>query len=192
MNIDWIVARCREGDTAVFKTLVDHYQARIYDLACAILRDETAAHDIVQDTFLKVFERLDTFQGQSAFETWLIAIATNCCRDYLRRRKVRQALSLDNLTPAWLRRLARRDQQPEVLFEHIERRRRVWALVDKLDERVRLTIILRYRYGYSCPEIGEILGVATATVYDRLSEGRRRLLQMSQEEEAHVELSFYR
>jgi RNA polymerase sigma-70 factor, ECF subfamily len=187
LNIDQIIAHSRPGDTAVIETIVDQYQVRLYDLAYSMLRDETAANDVVQDTFIKVYGRLDTFQGQSAFETWLIAIATNCCRDHL-RRQVRRALSLDNLTPAWLRRLARRDQQPEVQFERSERRRQTWALVDKLDERLRLTIILRYRYGYSCPEIGELLDIATNTVYDRLSEGRRRLVELSEAEGSHVEL----
>jgi RNA polymerase sigma-70 factor, ECF subfamily len=189
LNLDQIVARCRQGDTAVFDYLVDHYQVRIYDLACSILRDETTAHDVVQDTFLKAYERIDSFQGQARFETWLIAIATNCCRDHLRRRRVRRALSLDNLTPAWLRRLARRDQQPEIRFEQIQRRRDLWALVDQLDERLRLTLILRYRYDLSCVEVGQILGVATTTVYARLGQGYRRLRLMV-EEEKHVESSF--
>jgi RNA polymerase sigma-70 factor, ECF subfamily len=189
LNIDQIIARSRPGDTAVMETIVDEYQVRIYDLAYSMLRDETAANDAVQDTFIKVYERLDTFQGQSAFETWLIAIATNCCRDHLRRRRVRRALSLDNLTPAWLRRLARRDQQPEIRFEQIQRRRDLWALVDQLDERLRLTLILRYRYDLSCVEVGQILGVATTTVYARLGQGYRRLRLMV-EEEKHVESSF--
>jgi RNA polymerase sigma-70 factor, ECF subfamily len=190
LNIDQIIARSRPGDTAVIELIVDEYQVRLYDLAYSMLRDEAAANDAVQDTFIKVYERLHTFQGQSAFETWLIAIATNCCRDHLRRRQVRRALSLDNLTPAWLRRLARRDQQPEVQFERNERRRKTWALVDKLDERLRITITLRYRYGYSCPEIGELLGIATTTVYDRLGEGRRRLVELSEAEGSDVDLSF--
>lgn len=183
MNIDQIVARSRRGDTAVFDYLVDHYQTRIYDLAYSMLHDEAAAHDAVQDTFLKAYERLDSFQGESSFETWLIAIATNCCRDQLRRRKVRQSLPLENLSPAWLRRLSRRDQQPETQLEQAQRRRAIWALVDKLDERLRLTLILRYRYNLSCPEISDVLDIATTTVYDRLGEGRRRLWQLAQEEE---------
>jgi RNA polymerase sigma-70 factor, ECF subfamily len=177
LKIDQVIARCRQGDTTAFDTLVSHYQARVYDLACSILRDETAAHDVVQDTFLKVYERLHTFQGQSAFETWLIAVATNCCRDHLRRRQVRQALSLDNLAPHWLRRLVGREERPEAHFESMQRRRSIWARVDKLDERLRLVLILRYRYDLSCGEIGEVLGIATTTVYDRLSEARRRLRQ---------------
>lgn len=190
MDLDRIITRCRQGDTAAFDILVSRYQPRIYDLACSMLRDETAAHDVVQDTFLKVYQRLHTFQGEAGFETWLIAIAANCARDHLRRRKIRQALSLDNLTPGWLRRLARREEEPEAQVERRQRRRTIWSLVDRLDDRLRLTLILRYRYGLSCDEVGQALGVATTTVYDRLSEGRRQLRRML-EEEQDVELFFH-
>lgn len=190
MDLDRIITRCRQGDTAAFDTLVNHYQQRIYDLACSLLRDETAAHDVVQDTFLKVYRRLHTFQGQASFETWLIAIAVNCGRDHLRRRKVRQALSLNNLTPGWLRRLAGREEGPEAQFERRQQRQTIWSLVDRLDDRLRLTLILRYRYGLSCDEVGQALGIATTTVYDRLSEGRRQLRQML-EGDQDVELFFH-
>lgn len=56
MNIDQIIARSRPGDTAVMESIVDQYQVRIYDLAYSMLRDETAANDVVQDTFLKVYD----------------------------------------------------------------------------------------------------------------------------------------
>ncbi len=183
LDLDRIIARCRQGDTIAFDALVNHYQARIYDLACVIVRDQTAAHDVVQETFLKVYKQLHTFQGQSTFETWLIAIAANCCRDHLRRQKVRQALSLDHLTPAWLHRLARREHQPEALVEQRQQRHTIWTLVDGLDDQLRLPLILRYRYALSCKEVGQVLGIATTTVYERLGKGRRRLREMLEEEQ---------
>lgn len=187
MDLDRIIDRCQQGDTAVFDQLVNQYQARIYDLACFMVRDETAAHDIVQETFIRVYQRLHTFQGQSTFETWLIAIATNCSRDYLRRQRLRQTLSLEALTPRWLRRLAGRQEQPEQHFERTQQN--IWFWVDRLDERLRLVMLLRYRYELSCPEIGQVLGIATTTVYDRLGEGRQRLREMLQDEKDHVAVS---
>jgi RNA polymerase sigma-70 factor, ECF subfamily len=178
LNLDQVIARCRQGDATAFDSLMNRYQDRVYDLACIILRDNEAAKDAVQDTFLRVYQRLDGFQGEAAFETWLTTIAINCCRDHLRRRQVRQALSLNNLTPGWLRRLARREWQPEAQVERSHERQTIWSLVDRLDERLRLTLILRYRYGLSCPEIGKALGVATTTVYGRLNEARQRLAEL--------------
>jgi RNA polymerase sigma-70 factor, ECF subfamily len=183
IGLDQLLARCRQGDAAAFNQLMHEYQSRVYDLACAILRDETAAKDMVQETFLRVYERLESFQGQSAFETWLLAITVNCCRDHLRRRQLRRVLSLDNLTPAWLRRLARRDRQPEVQFERSQQQQALWSLINRLDDRLRLTLILRYYYEMNCEEVGDILGIATTTVYGRLSQGRRRLYELWQEEE---------
>jgi RNA polymerase sigma-70 factor, ECF subfamily len=183
LNLDQLLDRCRQGDAAAFTQLMHEYQARVYHAACAILRDEVAARDMVQETFLRVYERLDGFQGEAAFETWLLAITANCCRDHLRRRRLRRALSLENLTPAWLRRLARRDQQPEVQFESLERRRKLWRLLDRLDDRLRVTLILHYDFGMSGEEIGDALGIAKTTVYGRLSQGRRRLYELWHEEE---------
>jgi RNA polymerase sigma-70 factor, ECF subfamily len=179
------MARCRQGDTAAFDYLMNRYQDRIYDLACVILRDEQEAKDVVQETFLRAYQRLDGYRGEASLETWLVAIAANYCRDLLRRRRARQTLSLETLTPRWLRRLAGRNPQPEAEAARNQQRREIWALVDELDERLRLVLILRYRYELSCAEIGEALGIATTTVYGRLTEARRRLSDLMEEEMGH-------
>jgi len=90
-----VVRRCQEGQLDAFTTLFSHYQHHVYDLARAILRDEQAAEDAVQDTFLAVFQKIEGYKGDSTFETWLTAVAVNQCRMRLRKRKVRQALSLE-------------------------------------------------------------------------------------------------
>ena len=180
-DIENLVALCKEGDERAFEQLIVRYQNRIFDLTFTILRDEAEAKDATQDTFLRVYRRIGSFEGRSAFETWLIAIATNICRDRLRRRKVRAALSLEQLTPRWLRRLSRAEDEPPQQYARRRREERVWTAVDELEERLRLPLILRYRYDLSCGEIGEVLGIATTTVYGRLSEGRKRLGAMLQE-----------
>lgn len=168
-----LVQRCRAGDLHAFAALFERFQDRLYDLAWAILQDEAEAEDAVQDTFLRLFERIDRYRGTSSFETWLVAVAVNVCRDRLRRRKVRRALSLE-----WLGPIARRGEDPAEAVRRQERRRSLWDTVDRLDERHRLPLILRYHHGFSCGEVADALGLATGTVYVRLSEGRRRLRQM--------------
>jgi RNA polymerase sigma-70 factor (ECF subfamily) len=177
-----LVQRCRAGDLHAFAALFERFQDRLYDLAWAILRDEAEAEDAVQDTFLRVFERIDRYRGESSFETWLVAVTINVCRDRLRRRKVRQALSLDWLRPGWLTRVPGRGEDPAEAVQRQEHHRSLWDTVDRLDERHRLPLILRYHYGLSCGEVAEALGLATGTVYVRLSEGRRRLRQMMLEQ----------
>jgi DNA-directed RNA polymerase specialized sigma24 family protein len=99
----WI-ARCQQGDLHAFARLFDHFQDRVYDLAFAILQDHADAEDVLQDTFLRVFEKIDSFRGGARFETWLVAIAVNACRDRMRRRRLRRFILLAQLSP---RRLAR-------------------------------------------------------------------------------------
>ena len=168
-----LVQRCRAGDLHAFAALFERFQDRLYDLAWAILRDEAEAEDAVQDTFLRLFERIDRYRCTSSFETWLVAVAVNICRDRLRRRKLRRVLSLE-----WLGPVAGRSKDPAEAVQQQEHRRSLWDTVDCLDERHRLPLILRYYYGLSCSEVAEALGLATGTVYVRLSEGRRRLRQM--------------
>ena len=107
-EIETLVNRCQEGQLEAFTTLFGHFKNQIHDLAHTILRDEGGAEDVVQDTFLAVFQKIDGFRGDSAFETWLTAIAVNECRMRLRKRKVRQLLSLEQLSPRHLFRLSGR------------------------------------------------------------------------------------
>jgi RNA polymerase sigma-70 factor (ECF subfamily) len=80
-TIEALVQRCRQGDLCAFTTLFARFQDRLYDLAWAILQDEAEAEDAVQDTLLRVFERIGRYRGASSFETWLVAVTVNVCRD---------------------------------------------------------------------------------------------------------------
>jgi RNA polymerase sigma-70 factor (ECF subfamily) len=187
-----LVRRCQQGDLCAFTILFQRFQDRLYDLAWAILRDEAEAEDAVQDTFLRVFECIGRYRGDSSFETWLVAVAVNVCRDRLRRRKVRRALSLEGLAhnpggaSRWLARTLGHGDDPTVEIQRQERRHGLWALVDRLDERQRLALILRYRYGLSCAEVAEVLGRSTGTVYVYLSRGRQQLRAMIEAQENRV------
>ena len=97
-----VVRRCQEGNLDAFTTLFSHYQDHVYDLARAILRDGPAAEDAVQDTFLAVFQKIEGYKGDATFETWLTAVTVNQCRMRLRKRKIRGALSLEQLSPGKL------------------------------------------------------------------------------------------
>jgi RNA polymerase sigma-70 factor (ECF subfamily) len=152
-GIDTIVQSCQQGDLSAFATLFTRFQDRVYDLACSILNDEAEAEDAVQDTFLRAFEAMADFRGESSFETWLVAIAVNRCRDRLRRRKARRTLPLESLAPRWLARVLGLGRNPEAVLEWREGRASLWAMVDRLNDRLRLPLILRYHYGLRCDEV---------------------------------------
>ena len=97
-QLDELVQRCKQGDLAAFTRLFSDHEARLYRLAVTILHNEADAEGALQDTYIRIFERIGRFREQSSLETWMTAIMVNVCRDRLRRRKVRRALPLD-----WLR-----------------------------------------------------------------------------------------
>lgn len=177
-----LVKQCQAGDLSAFETLFDHYRQRIYSLAVTIVRETAVAEDIVQETFLAVWQKIDTFKGEAAFETWLVAIAVNQCRAALRRQRLRQVFSLDGLTPAWLHRLAGRSHNPADTVARRQQEEQLWQLVDRLDDRLRLPILLHYRYDYSGAEIAQILGSRPNRVYQQLYEGRQQMRRLAQAE----------
>ena len=179
-----VVHRCQEGQLDAFNTLFIHYQHRIYDLACAILQDDIAAEDVVQNTFLAVFQKIESFKGESAFETWLIAVAVNQCRMVQRKRNVRQFFSLEQLSPRRLLCLSSQQRDVADIVDKRQRRQVLWEIVNQWPERLRAPMILRYRYAFSCSDIATILNRRTSTIYQLLNEGRRLLEKVQQQQEA--------
>lgn len=179
--LDELVHRCQRGELAAFTELFRHYETRIYRLAMTILRNERDAEDAVQDVFLRVFERIRGYRGESSFETWLTAIVVNVCRDRLRRQKVRRVLSLDRL-----RGQAGGDDVAKVVADRLQRQT-LWSLVDRLEEKYRLPVILHYHENLSCGEVARVLGLRTSTVYSRLNTARLRLRVMLREQNKRVE-----
>lgn len=176
-----VVRRCQEGQLEAFSTLFSHYQDHVYDLARAILRDGPAAEDAVQDTFLAVFQKIEGYKGESAFETWLTAVTVNQCRMRLRKRKIRAALSLEQLSPSRLLRTGGKRQDLSDVVHRRQQRQTLWEMVDRLNDRLRLPLILRYRYALPCADIALILEKRKSTIYQQLNEGRRELEKMAQQ-----------
>jgi RNA polymerase sigma-70 factor (ECF subfamily) len=173
---DKLIQRCRQGDLGAFGELFRAHEARVYRLAITILHDERDAEDAVQDVFVRVFEHIQDYRGTSAFNTWLTAIVVNRCRDKLRRRRLRQALSLDRLRG----RASAHD--PSELVARRQQRQSLWALVERLDDKYRLPVILHYYEGLPCDEVAFILSLRTSTIYSRLNTARTRLRAMLQDQ----------
>jgi RNA polymerase sigma-70 factor (ECF subfamily) len=188
-DIQSLVHRCQQGQLDAFSTLFSHYQNRVYDLACTIMRDDKVAEDVVQDTFLTVFQKIDSYKGESRFDTWLTAVAVNHCRMRLRKRKIRQTLSLEQLTAGRLFRLAGRGDDVSEIVHQRQRRQTLWDMADQLSDRLRLPMIFRYRYALSCGDIAVVLDRRKSTIYKQLNEGRRQLEKMAQQQEAESQVT---
>ncbi len=177
-ELDDLISQCQRGELDAFGELFRRYEARIYRLAAAILHHEQDAEDATQDACLRVFQRIKGYRADASFETWLTAVVLNVCRDRLRRRQVRKWFSL-------ARGAERSDPQASELLNTVAARleqQTLWAMVDRLEERHRLALILRYQENLSCAEIAQVFGVPVRTVYSYLDTGRARLRVMFQDD----------
>jgi RNA polymerase sigma-70 factor (ECF subfamily) len=95
---EW-VRRCRQGDEAAFRALLERYRGRATCLAEQILRDATEAEDVAQEAFLHVFRSIHRFRGDASFYSWLYRIVVNLCLSRMRRRSARACIPLEDAPP---------------------------------------------------------------------------------------------
>lgn len=144
-----------------------------------LLHDEDEAEGIVQETFLRLFEKLDQFEGRAKLGTWLYRVAYNASIDRLRQRRPTEVLADEaeagdetSMAPViftdW-------GQAPEVLFASAEAQAELQRAVAKLPERLRSTFILREMEGLSTKETAEVLGIKAGAVKVQLHRARLTL-----------------
>jgi RNA polymerase sigma-70 factor (ECF subfamily) len=171
-EIDRLLRCHHTDDPAIVETMIEHCYAIVFGVAISILRDPDDAKDATQDTFLTVMTKLEQYEVGTNFRAWLYTIAVNTCRGYLRKRKA-QANLKRLLMP--LQAIAGRPPGPEASALRTETRYHLWAAVNELDERHRITVILRMGHGLSVREIAQVLGIREKTVYSRLYDAFRKL-----------------
>lgn len=157
---------------AVLEAMLDEYGAPVYRLALSILRDPVDSQDAAQDTFVQAAAALHRYQLGTNFKAWLLKIAVNNCRMTLRKRAVRRTLQ-----HAWESLISLSPRHPGIEAQVVqsETRTELWSLVDGLDEKHRLVVVLRLAHDMSVSEISQLLGVNEKTVYTRLYDAFARL-----------------
>src|SRR5882724_1057090 len=119
-----IVAQARLGDAKAFSELLRRYEGKIFRLALHITQNREDAEDVLQETFMKAYEHLDQFQGNSKFYTWIVRIAVNQALMKLRRRKTDKSVSLDETIDTGedtvIREIAAWGEDPEEQFTREE------------------------------------------------------------------------
>lgn len=171
-----LISQTLDGQSAAFGVLVRKYQNRLFNSMVHLLRNRSDAEDVVQDAFLQAFRKLDTFQGNSQFYTWLFRIARNTAISKLRRKK--PTVSLD--TTASAQRLDFPDDGPAPSTE-MERRERQTGLMRAMDElsgEHREILILREMEDQNYETISEILDLPVGTVRSRLHRARLQLKEV--------------
>lgn len=173
LDVAQLISRCREGDAIALDTLIQTYKLPVYRLALSMLCDPIEADEATQDVFVAIWDRLDSYRGESKFATWLYAIALNVCRGRLRKRRARERLG--QALRALLGASGAAEAQPEHVVMRGEADSAVWRAISSLDERQREPIVLRYYHDLSTIEIAQVLGVSERTVRARLHAAHEQL-----------------
>ena len=142
-----LVAQARQGDAMAFSELVRRYEGKIFRLALHITQNREDAEDVLQETFLKAYEHLDQFQGNSKFYTWIVRIAVNQALMKLRRRKTDKSVSLDEQfdtgEDTLVREIAAWDEDPEQRFSREELGEILDSAIQSLEPPYRSVFVLR-------------------------------------------------
>lgn len=168
-----LVEQTLAGEPAAFQSLVERYQKRLFALARHYTQNAAEVEDIVQETFLKAFSRLSSFQQNSSFYTWIYRIAVNTVLDLLKRRGRSPVQAVEDPESG----IGRDDVglgRPDARLEVEEIGRITHAVLAEIPEIFRSVLILREFESRAYQEIADLLGISIGTVESRLFRARAR------------------
>ena len=173
-----IVQRVLEGDTNAFEELVLEYEKKVYNVALRMLNNSEDAADMTQEAFIKAYNSLSGFRGDSKFSVWLTRIVSNLCLDFMRSRNRRPTVSLsmeDEDGEDVQLDIADTSQSPEQLLERSLTRESVRRGLQSLPEDYREILLLREIQGLSYDEIAAALDIEVGTVKSRIKKKQKKL-----------------
>jgi RNA polymerase sigma-70 factor (ECF subfamily) len=173
------IEKARAGDARAFSDLIGKYERKIFRLAQHITQNREDAEDVLQETFLKAYEHLNQFQGNSKFYTWIVRIAVNQALMKLRKRKSDKTISMDEGIDTGedvvVREIAAWDEDPEQRYSREELNEILTAAVDSLAPAYRTVFVLRDVEDLSTEETAEALELSIPAVKSRLLRARLQL-----------------
>lgn len=179
MTDEQIIKLVKQGQTEKFSLLVERYQQKIYGLCSRILGHPQDGEDVAQEVFIKVYNKLDTFNFTAKFSTWLYRIGVNTCYDYLRRNK-------DKKGEVELEHLEAKDEGPEEKFQQKEKMLEIDRAVRSLGREQQVILNLRLFSELSYDDIAHVLKItpeaakmryhrARTSLQKELSQNRRKV-----------------
>lgn len=186
---DWndvraLVHSAQEGNEQAFELIIKKYKRQVYGILYKLVRNPEDAHDLMQETFIKAFRKINSFDEKFAFSTWLFKIATNTGIDFLRRKRM-QTLSLDspmpndeNQTNTSFLQIVDTGLMPheQVLIQ--QRKEYLTKAIEQLPTRYRQLVELRYFKEYSYEEVAKELNLPLGTVKAQLHRSRELLKEL--------------
>jgi RNA polymerase sigma-70 factor, ECF subfamily len=170
------------GSEAAYRDLVARYATPAVNFIYRFIRDRALAEDLAQEGFLRVYQRLNTYDPQRKFSSWFFQVLRNITIDYLRVNRVRTA-SLDELEDEGHRGAAadRESVSPEQAAQQGELAFAMEGALSRIRPEYREVVVLRYQEGFTHPEIAEILGLPSGTVKTYLHRARKELAEILSE-----------
>ncbi|MGB3703297.1 MAG: RNA polymerase sigma factor [Anaerolineales bacterium] len=178
MDSKELLAQCRAGDRVAVDQLVQEYQPQLFRLALSILDDGSQngsadAQEVTQDALLAALRSLDSYRGEAKLSTWLYSITVNLCRNHIRTRQRRERVR--NLFERLTTPIEDAPSQPEDVIIRKQADFSLFSIVQSLNEKHRLPVILRYYHNCSVAEIAQILDIPEGTVHSRLNTARKKV-----------------
>jgi RNA polymerase sigma-70 factor (ECF subfamily) len=176
-----LVRLAQKGDMAAFEELVARHRDKVYARAYSMMRNEDEALDLSQDAWVKGWQRLGQFQGDSSFATWMTRIVINLCLDQLRKLKRKRAESLEAMEEeagGIERHMPIFSPNPTEGLERAELRARIDRALDKLSQEHRTVLVLHEFEQMEYKDIARQTKCSVGTVMSRLFYARRRMASL--------------
>ena len=173
-----LVKAAQKGDMAAFEELVARHRDKIYARAYSMMRNEEEAIDLSQEAWVKGWQRLAQFQGESSFGTWMTRIVINLCLDQLRKHKRQRTESIEEMTEesgGVERHLPVVTVNPTAGLERGELRQRIDKALGQLSYEHRTVLVLHEFEELEYKEIAKVMGCSIGTVMSRLFYARRKM-----------------
>ena len=177
INETELIERLKQGDESAFKAIVEQWQDMVYNTILGIVQNETEAEDLAQDVFIKVFEKIGTFKGDSKFSTWLYRIATTTALDHLRSRKRKKRSGfLQAITGASEEKEQIPDfHHPGVSLDNKERATVLFKAIEALPDNQKAAYTLHKLEGLSYRDVSEVLNTTVSAVESLMSRANQNL-----------------
>lgn len=180
-NMSYLVQKARENDQEALAEIYKISSPAVYKTIWVLIKDEDTVYDILQDTYVKAFTRLDQLQNPDKLIPWLKMIANNLAKDWLKKSKpvfftdIYGGEELEDIPFEESIEDVRSELNPEMAMDQQEAKRLVMEILDHLPEDQRVVIGMFYYEEMSVKDIAQTLGVSENTVKSRLSYGRRKI-----------------
>lgn len=166
MEIQQSVLAVQNGDSTQYRTIIEHYEHKVFATVMRIVRNKAIAEDLVQDIFIKAYNNISKYQSTGSFNAWLYRLAVHHCLDYMKKKNpqiVHDELQLADYT------------YPESVVLQQEKERQLQALLNELHETEKMVLLLRYINELSYDEIAEVLHLTHNEVRNKLHRSKKKL-----------------